>query len=161
MSLGTPEERDAIRKGKEAQRRINKRIRASRPKHEPASKAQRQPRVRDPIFLKWIRTLPCIACAVEGKTTFGCHAAHIRYADAAAGWNNPGLQSKPSDRRCAPLCPAHHTEGPKAQHRANERAWWSALGINPPQLCAALSVAFDGGRDGAQVVRAFARRIDR
>ncbi len=155
----TPEERETLRQAKAVRAGINKRVRAAKPKHQPSA-GQRQPRERHRVYLQWIRTLPCVACGTEGKTTLGCHAAHVRYADAEAGWKNPGLQSKPDDRRTLPLCPAHHVDGPKAQHRANERGWWEALGIKPPQLCAALSVAFDGGRDGAQVVRAFARRIE-
>jgi hypothetical protein len=156
-SLYTPEEREAIRKGSEARRAANKRERKARPKVARAA-GQRQPRKREPAYLQWVRRLPCVACAAEGKIIPGCHAAHIRYADAAAGWTSPGLQSKPDDRRSLPLCPDHHTDGPDAQHRANERVWWSARGINPPALCSALSAAFDGGSDGALIVQAFARR---
>ncbi len=41
-----------------------------------------------------------------------------------------GLE-KPADSCCTPLCTWCHRTGLIAQHRANETAWWEALGIDP------------------------------
>lgn len=121
------------------------------------SEGQRQPRERDNTYLAWIRRLPCVCC---GSTT-RVEAAHIRAGYAVAGWEPTGMAQKPHDWRTAPLCADDHREGPGAQHRANERAWWSARGIDPPALCAALRTAYDNDHDGADVVRRFSPRKER
>jgi hypothetical protein len=48
------------------------------------------------------------------------------------------MQTKPDDRYALPVCRGHHRDGPDAQHRTNERAWWSAHGIDPLSLAAQL-----------------------
>ena len=55
------------------------------------------------------------------------------------------MAEKPDDRRTVPLCRDCHLDGPKAQHRTNERAWWEALGIYPPDLCADLIASYEAG----------------
>lgn len=109
---------------------------------------QRNPRLRDNIYLAWIRRLPCIACG----TSRGVEAMHIRSGYAEAGWAPTGMQQKPDDVRTAPGCAMCHREGPNAQHKGNERAWWSALGIHPPDLCRDLRAAFMAGQEGAPVI---------
>lgn len=124
---------------------------------EPEAPGQRQPRIRDTTYLQWIRRLPCIACMrarVVGSLRI--EAAHIRFADAAAGWRNTGMSEKPDDYRTAPLCRLHHQDGPDAQHRQNERQFWEKLNIHPPTLCAALLKAYNEGRDGVLVIQMFA-----
>lgn len=91
----------------------------------------REPRVKDAAYLNWIRTLPCTACGKHGPS----QAAHIRSGYSEPGWRPTGLQEKPSDWRTAPLCRDCHLDGPKAQHRHNEKAWWQRLDIYPPDLC--------------------------
>jgi hypothetical protein len=91
---------------------------------------KRGPRERkeNPRFLAWLRTLPCI---VTG-TRFNIHAAHIRYSDAARGKINPGIQRKPDDRYCVPLCFDMHNGDPRnSQHSMNERAFWERHRIDP------------------------------
>lgn len=112
---------------------------------------QRQPRVKDNTYLAWIRRLPCVACGSFERV----QAAHIRAGYPTAGWRSTGMQEKPDDIRTAPLCVQCHLDGPKAQHKANERGWWADLGIDPPDLCRALRAAFEADQDGSVVVRRF------
>lgn len=116
---------------------------------------QREPRVRDKAYLGWVARLPCVACAAQGRGfRDGVHVAHIRasWADQA-GWRDVGRSEKPSDVRTAPLCPAHHMDGPEAQHRMSERQFWAQLGIWPPAFCGALRRAYEDGEDGRDVIR--------
>lgn len=116
---------------------------------------QRQPRVRDKAYLGWVSGLPCVACAATGRGfRSGVHVAHVRasYPDAE-GWREVGKGEKPSDSRTAPLCPAHHMDGPDAQHRMSEKVFWTRLGIWPPALCRALRTAYEAGDDGHAVIR--------
>lgn len=115
---------------------------------------QRAPRLRDNAYLAWIRRLPCVCCG----TTQHVEAAHVRAGYPAAGWAPTGMAQKPDDYRCVPLCADDHREGPDAQHRSNERAWWSARGIDPPDLCDALRRAYEANQDGAAVVSRYIPR---
>ncbi len=82
------------------------------------------------------------------------HVAHVRMsAPGVAGWRDVGRSEKPSDARTAPLCPACHMDGPEAQHRMSERAFWQRLGIWPPKFCAALRLAYEAGESGRDVIR--------
>lgn len=121
---------------------------------------EKDPRVRDAEFLGWLVKAPCIACLVGGVHKRGVHAAHVRFADAEAGWREAGMQGKPSDRRAVGLCPPHHTGDVRrvrmTQHDMNERAFWAALGIDVIALCTALSEAFEAGGEAYVVVARFA-----
>lgn len=116
---------------------------------------QREPRVKEPAYLQWVRRLPCVICG----TTNRVEAAHIRSGYSAPGWPPTGMAQKPSDFRCAPLCATCHREGPDSQHRANERAWWACHGIDPPDFCAALRAAYLAGTDGLAVIHRFSPSI--
>ena len=110
--------------------------RGARKRANPARSAgQRQPRARDRDHLARIAEL---ACAVPGCGRHPVHVAHLRYASAADGAPLVGKAMKPDDWRVLPLCPAHHTEGPDAQHRMNEALFWAKHGINPYALARAL-----------------------
>lgn len=84
---------------------------------------QREPRVRDERHLDYIRSLPCRIC---GDDT-GTEAAHIRTGSIVHGKPITGMQEKPSDAWCVPLCNRHHRE----QHEMNELAFWKKYGIDP------------------------------
>jgi hypothetical protein len=100
-------------------------------------------RVRDNAYLAYVRRQPCEVC----KTTVQVEAAHVRCAYNEPGWTPTGMQVKPSDFRCLPLCASHHREGPDAQHKSNEKAWWQAHDIYPPSRCAELYADFEAGVD--------------
>ena len=119
---------------------------------------QRRPRERDVPYMLWIKGLPCAACAVAGRATFGSEAAHCKLAIAAHGWREGGLGEKgESDRRCLPLCPEHH-RGRTGEHLNGMRKFWDALGICPACLAESLSSAYDAGESGLPVIRDAVKR---
>ena len=73
----------------------------------------------DPGYKGWIATLPCVICA---RTPV--EVAHLRFGDPLYRKDNPGMQAKPDDIWCLPLCPEHPRLGSNAQHSGNERHWW-------------------------------------
>lgn len=96
-------------------------------------KVKKQKRAHAEEHLKWIRTLPCL---VSGKRPV--HAAHIKYPDQRFAKRSVGIGEKSDDRWTVPLHPDFHTDGPDAQHNANEKAWWEAKGIDPILVASAL-----------------------
>ena len=68
------------------------------------AKERRGP-VRDAAYLNWIRTLPCTACGIEGRS------------EAAHTGRDGGLSRKASDLSCVPLCADCHTMRPDSYHR--------------------------------------------
>jgi len=120
---------------------------------------QRDPRRVERDYKGFIAGLSCIACACSGKREKRVVVAHVRMALADAGWRETGMAEKPSDRRTVPLCDPHHRDDSKVgQHRVGERTFWDELGVNAPDLCAALSKAFDLGLPGDPIVWAFAAK---
>lgn len=69
---------------------------------------------RSQKYLAFVRTLNCSAC----KTT-PCHAHHVR-------GKNTGMQTKPPDTHCIPLCPSCH----EALHRLGAKEFCMRLGID-------------------------------
>lgn len=59
---------------------------------------------RDEGYKGWIRTLPCCACGIEGRS------------EAAHTGDEGGMSMKASDYSCVPLCAACHTQAPHAYH---------------------------------------------
>lgn len=122
------------------------------PRHPEAftlspSKTKR-PRQTDDGHLKWIRTLPCLIC---GKR--GVHAAHIRMAALRYGKRETGKSEKPSDKWTLPLCAEHHTDGPEAQHRGSEAAFWQRYGIDPFIVAMALYQCSGDDEAGETIVQ--------
>ena len=91
---------------------------------------QRQPRLRDPGYLKWLRTQRCACGCLQGPP---CDAAHLRANSWTYGKDVAGAGSKPDDRWALPLKHAHHME----QHdHGHELGWWAARGVKDPfALC--------------------------
>jgi hypothetical protein len=82
-----------------------------------------------------IAQLFCVATAVRfGVEIYGVHVAHLRYSAARYKAVNPGLQRKPDDRWCLPLCPHEH----RVQHSMSEAGYWEELGIDPHNLAGLL-----------------------
>ena len=155
----TLEERRIIDAGRQIKARERKVAKAARPaKVSPTAKGQRQPRVKEPVYLAWVRRLPCVSCAViisggymspsapRGGST---QAAHLRMS--IPGRPNPGMQQKPDDKWVTPLCASCHAE----QHDGSEQAFWDELEIDPFAFCEALHAAYEAGEDGEPVIRRF------
>lgn len=113
---------------------------------------QREPRRLDPAYLRWVRKLPCVACAVNGRAIYGCEAAHVKIAVAEHGWRGHGLSERSHDDRAVGLCSYCHRTGRQAQHAMGERKFWLALGICPGCLCEALVSAYEAGQSGLEVI---------
>lgn len=110
---------------------------------------QREPRVREPDYMAWVAKLPCVACMVHGKVTWGVHVAHLRAASEAHGKRYTGKAEKPSDCWTLPLCPPHHTGDVRrarySQHSMGELDFWAVHGVDPFGLCIELHEAFVAG----------------
>ena len=146
-------ERAVQREWQEILRKRRRELKAARPKIQRVE-GQRQPRQRDNGYLQALRRLPCcIGWGCEGRV----EAAHTRFSNPAVGRVNPGLQQKPHDRFANPLCAGHH----RSQHAANERAWWSAWGIDPDAISARLYAAYQAGEDALPIIEQARRDVSR
>lgn len=105
----------------------------------PTADGQRKPRVRDGKHMSCIACLPCCVCLSRPV-----HVAHVRMSDIERGKPISGKSEKPSDKWTVPLCPAHHVDGPDAQHKSSERDWWKHQGIDAIALCIELYAATGG-----------------
>ncbi len=79
----------------------------------PIPKKRAKPRKgpeRSEAYKRWIRTLPCLSCGLEGKS------------EAAHTGTDGGMRMKASDYSCLPLCPACHTRNPDAYHSPGGKA---------------------------------------
>lgn len=132
----TPEERYAGRQFRQAKSRERKAAKADRVKSPKASRG----REIDAGYLAFLRRQPC--CVGPLGCSGPVEAAHIRFGRPGAP--PTGLQRKPNDQDATPLCVAHHREGPDAQHRAGERAWWAKRGLDPFEIAAQLYAAYRG-----------------
>lgn len=94
-----------------------------RPKVQPHKRMK--PSRKAPGHLDDIRRLPCL---LSGRPA---EAAHIRYADAAHGKPETGMQTKPHDKYTVPLAPELHRLLKGCQHDSDERAWWEQFGVDP------------------------------
>lgn len=88
---------------------------------------QRQPRIRNPKFLAFVRTQRCGACGAPPPS----QATHIRMASLEYGKRSTGVGEKSSDQWSVPLCQGCHLDKPSAQHRVGEQEFWSRSGLNP------------------------------
>ena len=94
---------------------------------------QRQPRILDPGFIRFTQKLACCVCKEVGRS----QAAHIRMANDELKKPPAGMQEKPSDMFCVPLCGPRLGAYPAVigchaiQHSMNERDFWDIRGIDP------------------------------
>jgi len=109
---------------------------------DKSSKATK--RTEDPAHLAYIRKLPS---AVSGL--FGCEACHIRTGSAVHKKKHTGAGQKADDAWTLPLTPAEH----KAQHSANELAWWRSHGIDPFELAIKLYEVSGDIPAGIEIIR--------
>jgi hypothetical protein len=160
--LLTKEDRDLVAKAHAIKAKKRKEAKAARPRQvapirtdrSDSALRERRPRLRDNGYLAFIRRLPCLATARrDGAVAFGCDAAHVRSSYPEPGWPHTGRGEKPDDVRTVPLTRAAHEE----QHGQNERAWWSAMNLYPPAVCARLRHAYEAGEDGTSAILEIAR----
>lgn len=94
---------------------------------------QREPRLYDPGYLAFLRTKRCCTCGAHPPV----QAAHIRIGLFAKGM-------KPHDKNAVPLCQWCHLDGPEAQHKMNEAAFWKMWEIEPFAIAAKLYAEYGG-----------------
>jgi hypothetical protein len=82
--------------------------------------------VRNPAYLRWIRTLPCSVC----RTTRAVEAAHT---------GPHGMGQKSSDLSVIPLCAKHHRTGDDSYHRLGPRRFAEVHRVNVQAIVARLS----------------------
>jgi hypothetical protein len=82
--------------------------------------------VRNPGYLRWIRSLPCVAC----RTTYAVEAAHT---------GPHGLGQKSSDLSAIPLCGKHHRTGDDSYHRLGPRRFAEVHRLDIRAIVARLS----------------------
>jgi hypothetical protein len=86
---------------------------------------QRQPRVLDKEYLRWLRTQPCACCRRAPPSD----AAHLRASSLEHGKEMTGFGAKPDDKWSLPLNHRCHM----AQHdHGNEIEWWKSRGVDDP-----------------------------
>ena len=104
--------------------------------------------VRNPKYLAWIRTQPCLVC---GSTRW-IEAAHT---------GPHGLGQKSPDTSAVPLCARHHRTGNDSYHRLGPRKFSEVHNLDIPALVRRLSAKpkirveaglFVGHLDGQQYV---------
>lgn len=100
---------------------------------------QRDPRIKCPAFLAFVRRRPCCVCGAPPPS----QAAHIRFGNPDLGKRSAGIGEKPSDRWCTPLCADCHLDAPDAQHRVGERNFWARVKINPFRMALDLYEQFE------------------
>lgn len=118
---------------------------------------ERDPRQRDRAYLGWVAKLPCLACMVRGKVTWGVHVAHLRAGSLEHDKRPTGKGEKPSDRWTLPLCPPHHTGDVRvtrhSQHDMDELQFWAELGVDDPfQVCIDLRRAYEAKQRGVPII---------
>src|ERR1700683_5444355 len=98
---------------------------------------------KDPIYLYWIGTLPCVVCA-----------AHIERGDGNWQQRTPtegahlgprGLSQKVPDRRVVPWCAYHHRDAVASLHALGPRVFWMLHGLDPEELITKYNERFDNG----------------
>lgn len=113
---------------------------------------QREPRLRNELYLRWVRRLPCVRCAWNGRFNVPSEAAHCKLAIAAHGWRGWGLSERSDDTKALPLCSRCHRTDNDAQHTSSERKFWDAMCICPACLSEALLSAYLADASGMEVI---------
>ena len=128
-------------------------------KHTPVRKKRKGPprrgRVRDPKYLAWIRTLPCVCCyraLFVGSMAFADFWMSYWYGGmwprqpSEAGHTGPhGLSQKSHDRSAIPLCGEHHRTG-KASYERLGKKFWVFWGLDRIELTKELVARYEAER---------------
>lgn len=104
---------------------------------------------KDPEYLAWMHTLPCVACWLCGSGEVqafpgdGDTIATEQGTPTEAAHVGPrGLSQKAPDRTAIPLCVNCHREGPCAIHLLGKR-FWKAHNINRDELIEHLNELYE------------------
>lgn len=91
---------------------------------------QREKPVRDALYLRFIRMLPCVVCG--------------RRRNIEAAHTGPhGIGQKSSDRSCLPLCREHHRTGNDSLHKLGPVMFAEFHGLDIPALIQRFNQFFD------------------
>jgi hypothetical protein len=112
------------------------------------------PRVHKRSHLDWIKTLPCVCCAVKGTLRMADDPLHIRGGSAVHGKEPAGGGQTSDDRWTLPGCRAHHD----AQHSMSEANFWKMFGIDHFLLALVLWGLTGDDHAAVEVIRLHARR---
>ena len=82
---------------------------------------------RNPKYLAWIRTLPCVVCG----SPRGIEAAHT---------GPHGMEQKAPDTSAIPLCSTHHRTGKDSYHRLGPRNFAELHNLDIPALVRRLNL---------------------
>lgn len=97
--------------------------------------------IKDPEYLAWIRTLPCICCQLLAR--IGSSRLKQESHTEAAHTGPRGLSQKTDDRTAIPLCGVrHHREGKRSHHRMG-RKFFDYWGLDRDVLVASLNKRYD------------------
>ncbi len=117
--------------------------------------------VRDPAYLDWIRTLPCVVCCIRGSFNLDQYIHECRILGLVTGcvFRNKnkqpteashhgvrGLRQKASDMGAIPLCSLeHHREGKLSTHKL-QKVFFDHYRIDHGELSAVLNAMYDEQR---------------
>jgi hypothetical protein len=111
---------------------------------------QRQERLVDPQYLKWLMRQRCACCGAPPP----CDPAHLRAGSLKYAKPYPGLRRKPDDRWALPLKRKCHMS---QTFQFGELQFWQLHGVADPfALCIKYYKCFGG--DGGKPLRRKARR---
>jgi hypothetical protein len=91
-------------------------IHGRKPQRRAAS-STRKGAPRDPVYLAWVREMPCLACGTGGRS------------EAAHTGSDGGMSMKASDYSVVPLCADCHRYSPDSYHRAGKGAFERRHGL--------------------------------
>ena len=83
--------------------------------------------VRNPKYLAWIRTHPCVVCGASR----GIEASHT---------GPHGLGQKSPDSSAIPLCAKHHCTGNDSYHKLGPRKFSLVHGLDIPEIVRKLNL---------------------
>jgi len=82
---------------------------------------------RDPLYLAWIRSLPCLVCGA----TRGIEASHT---------GPRGLGQKSADTSAVPLCAPHHRTRKDSYHKLGARRFSQVHNLDIPAIVEQLNL---------------------
>lgn len=102
---------------------------------------------KDPEYLDWIRSLPCVICVRPTNRFYNYRLAKFedrqKSRTEAAHTGPRGLSQKADDRGAIPLCgDEHHREGKESHHKLGKK-FFDHHGIDRDALVAELNRKYD------------------